>query len=293
MYRKLLIAAAIGLAGLSTTAQAGVVLNDTYIGGNDHGFGDSIGGTPFDIVSATASRGAGANSNLMTVDISMHYNGATADDRSNTLLTEFGDLFINPTWNPHGTAADGFRADNYATGTKWGFGVVANGLNASLQNAVNTNTQLGAIGGTITSYALTPSSTILSHVNDPNPACDVPGACWIWRDGQPVQVATAAGTVAGIGEVVTAATAISTVGSWTFTPGATLNDLTYTFDGSGMGVLIGTDDWLMAMSWAMTCGNDVIQGEIGQVPEPASLALFGMSLFGFGFLRRHARRRLQ
>ena len=43
-----------------------------------------------------------------------------------------------------------------------------------------------------------------------------------------------------------------------------------------------------AFSWAMTCANDVIQGNVGLVPEPSSWALM---IVGFGFAGASLRRR--
>ena len=291
MARKLLGSALTGLllvAG-SAAAMAGpsVFLNDTYVGGNDHGYGDIIGSAAqFNIKSATASR-AGS---MLSVAITTNYNGA---DGASPALLDFGDLFIAKTWTPFaGADPTGHKFDTYANGTQWQFAVHADGLTAA-SGLVTT-----AQSGSATIYAISqPSNVILSHVDDPNPSCRVIGHCWIWRDGQAVQVATAdgsgpdviqSGPDKGLTAAHDAAAAFSVNASWTYAPGAggLDNVLTYTFDGTGMDVLIDAAQWDMAMSWAMTCGNDVIQGEIGRVPEPATLALLLAPLAGLGFLRR-------
>jgi hypothetical protein len=39
-----------------------------------------------------------------------------------------------------------------------------------------------------------------------------------------------------------------------------------------------------ALSWAMTCGNDVIQGQVSGVPEPSTWAMMILGFAGVGFM---------
>jgi len=294
------------LAAAPLAARADVILQHTYEGGNDHGYGISVGPTQDFGISQAA---AGRSGNNLSVAITTNFDGDAVD---NSIVT-FGDLFLAKTWTPFGTGP-AFLQDTYANGTQWQFGVQANGLTD--QAAINAQAQAAASGndttisGSADLYAITsPSNVILSYVADPNKSCDIEFNCWIWRDGQPVQVATnATTTLDANGNVVgpgvdangnplpqTLASVFSTNASWTYTatPDGLDDVLTYTFDASNTGLLIGDDDWDMAMSWAMTCANDIIQGEIGQVPEPSSLALLLAGLVGAGlFVRRRVTARI-
>lgn len=332
---------ALGIGGTAANAtELYYYLPDTYVGSDDHNGAydynntDAIGGSDFNIIGATGTRVVvggtrvgnevvgGTVTDQVSVSIYTQYNGADYP------LTNFGDLFINPTWTPNtstsctGTSypAGSDPCDNYATGTKWQFGVSANNLTGNLTNTLSPG---GEISGTGTIYSITnPNQVITSYVNDPSYVCNE-SSHWIWREGQPVQVATqssAAGcstsssTNSPDGLAHTAATAISSSVSWTYVaadPGVGTDDpnnptgqynvLTYTFDadaidavlaGDGSSGIIGNDgDFDFAMSWAMTCANDIIQGQIdwAPAPEPPSLtiALGGLlAAAALGFLRK-------
>jgi hypothetical protein len=45
--------------------------------------------------------------------------------------------------------------------------------------------------------------------------------------------------------------------------------------------LLGDD---FALAWAITCGNDAIQGQISGVPEPSTWAMMILGFSGVGFM---------
>lgn len=87
-----------------------IIINDNYIGSDNHGYGDVIGNTSdFGIdwldVSITGDR--------MNVVIQTGYTGS---DRWG--VTEYGDFFVSTNgWNPYGSAP--YLSDNHANGEAW------------------------------------------------------------------------------------------------------------------------------------------------------------------------------
>ncbi|MBK8536406.1 MAG: PEP-CTERM sorting domain-containing protein [Candidatus Competibacteraceae bacterium] len=75
--------------------------------------------------------------------------------------------------------------------------------------------------------------------------------------------------------------------TWSIVPD---KSITFTFDDQGK---LGNN---VALSWAMTCANDIIQGTVylgppllgnpPSVPEPSTILLAGVGLAGLGFTRR-------
>ena len=87
---------------------------DNYIGSNAHGYGDVIGASFFDIDHLNV-RYSGKE---IYVSVFTNYKSG----ESAALGTTYGDLFIsNNGWNPHGSAANGYKNDDASNGEHWEF----------------------------------------------------------------------------------------------------------------------------------------------------------------------------
>lgn len=100
-----------GAIATSSARAAPVTIVDNYWGGNDHGYGDSIGGGIYNVSSALISR---TNPNTLQIVINTAYAG-----HAGAQGTGYGSLFITPgvnAWSPIGTAANHWVNDHYQTG---------------------------------------------------------------------------------------------------------------------------------------------------------------------------------
>lgn len=105
-----------GIALLVAAGQASAVLiNDNYVGANDHGYGDVIadaGDHSYDINSMNVTFSGG----YLTVRINTNFNEAT-----DPYGVAFGDLFITTSgWNPYGSAPY-VGDDASTTNTTWDY----------------------------------------------------------------------------------------------------------------------------------------------------------------------------
>lgn len=177
--------------------------------------------------------------------------------------TKPGDLFISTTgWTPSGTGPE-YREDTYGAGTSWNYVVHLAG-----QTPPGT---INVTSGVAELYAINSGSqVVLSGLNGLDPSA----AQYIYRQDQAVAFdPTGAQRLA--------------VGTWDITtpPGALYGKLGITIDYTAM--LNLTDLW--AFHWTMSCGNDVIEGEVDTtVPEPSTILLLSI---GFGALLACANRR--
>ena len=230
---------------------------DTYIGGNDHNYGDVIGSTAnFDISCMDVE----ITGNILSISINTGFAGK-ADNHLFDSVTSgngigYGDLFLSSSWSPFGSAP--YLDDDSSTGTVWEYGF-------SLDNRWMNE----ALAGSGTLYSLN------SGDNDADALLSqdfLTGATF--RDGQEIAVDTLNGDI----------TAIAGSSSWNITEGKVnfLIDLT--------GTALASSDSI-AMHWGMSCGNDTIEGQLLQtqtVPEPAiiSLLIAGLASIGLGRRKR-------
>jgi len=272
-------------ATLSLGAQATPYdINDVYHGSKNHGYGDVIGDTAlFDIQGANIT----LNGSLLTVDIYTNLAGradqALFGAYSNTVHGQnkgigYGDVFLSSVWAPAGSAP--YLTDDNVTGTAWTYGFSI------------TGDRWTDAGGTGALYAL-------SGTNDQNALLSqnfMSGA--IFRNGQEVAVDRASSTVA----VVKDGNGNDVTGDWSVTSGAPgVGKVSYTFDigNTSLWNPLPNGPMNIALHWAMTCGNDTIEGQsvvFGPpppnliVPEPAAISLALLGLAGVGWRKRRARR---
>ncbi|MGE0482639.1 MAG: PEP-CTERM sorting domain-containing protein [Gammaproteobacteria bacterium] len=284
MKNKQRIATGIALAALAwggSAAATPVVVTDGYHGSDGHGYNDVISSPAqyslFNIDRAELSL-AGS---VLTVDIYTGFAGA-GDQKLYSGYTNkaaskingvsqgigYGDLLLSSSWSPFGAAP--YNGDNNVNGTHWQYGLSFDG------------SRWDDAGGIVSLYALT-------GTNDQNTLLSqdfMSGATY--RNGQEVAVDRASGTVVDTG----------INGTFSVTAGS---KVTFTVD------LAGTSIWnswnplpgainSLALHWAMSCANDVIEGEASftnpppqnQVPEPAALSLALLGIAGVARRRRRA-----
>lgn len=260
MKNAIKFALAVTVAG-AASAHAGVISdvgNNAYWGGNDHNYGDSIGGAPFDVTSATVTRAQ----DLLTISIATKFAGhAGTATYAAPKGIGYGDVFLASSWNPFGSDAHHVR-DNATSGTKWSYGL-------------NLDNRWSNTGGRFTLYELNGATNASNILNSESfMTCAMGRQCY-YRDGQATGVKTGSASVRNTGMT----------GSWTV---AADRSLLFKIDIGGSALAAYGD---IALHWGQTCQNDVIEGYT-DVPEPATPALLALAVLGFA-LRRKAGARSQ
>ena len=218
---------------------------------------DTLGGNNYDVDTLTVTRDSNSFSAVLT--------GQYFQSNEKEFI---GDLFLSSAWTPTSSGSnDTHYADNVAGSTTWEY--VLRIMNDDPVTPGTSDT------GTIGLYKI--DSTTGQIVLSNETLVDQQG---VYRADQEVQYTTTD-------------PALKT-GTWT------LDAVTGTFTFSLS--LAGLDDDELAflegslgLHWTMSCGNDVIEGQIpamgaSSVPEPATMLLFGAGLSGLAAYRRRARK---
>ena len=272
---------------------SGSLSGQSYWGANSHNYGDVISPHPTDTSSKFEIKGVDASLSGQDLVIEIYTNYNPADSGSQG--TTYGDLFLTPStsYHPFGTA-DHYTSDNfYNTGTDWQYAVV---IGAQVGHVHTSYT-----GGV---YTVNDSQVVTSYYNGQGTI----------RDGEPVQYKTQYTTKYWNGwrwvyetHTQDPVTRTQDPTSGTLTAGMTVTDqsnnpysttglylLTFTikdFVGSDLATQLTNE---FALSWAMTCANDIVQGfvtvPLTAVPLPATLPLFLGGLGGAGLIGRWRKR---
>lgn len=111
---KLLPIAFLAITNAAISAPVTQTINDSYWGGNDHGWGDVIGSKSiFDVDRLDVI----TDGDSLQVKVFTKFKESTTAWYKNI---KYGDLFIsNNGWNPEGTAANHYISDAYGNGEQW------------------------------------------------------------------------------------------------------------------------------------------------------------------------------
>jgi hypothetical protein len=232
-----------------------------YWGANDHAYQDVIGSSTYDISGATITRVG----NVLTITIATNFAGHSGSEPGAAPGgIAYGDVFLAQAWNPAGSSTTDphHLTDSAANGTLWSYGF-------SLDNRFSNT------GGAFTLYQLN-GKTNAEDIKNTNSfmSCALGTSCY-YRDGQAAAVNTTASAAKNTG----------LTGTW-----SVIADKSLSFK-----IDIGSSDLLqyssLAMHWGETCGNDVIEGIVSNVPAPGTVPLLALGLGAMLLMRRRESRR--
>lgn len=258
IVKNLLKLACAALALVAMTAARAGTISDAgvaaYWGSDDHGYGDVIGASTYDIKGATITRVG----SVLTIAIATSFAGHAGSDAAQAPGgIGYGDVFLAQAWNPYGTDNHHVN-DNAANGTHWSYGL---NLDNRFSNTGGTF-KLYKLNGAYNSQNIRNSETFMS--------CRLGTDCY-YRNGQAAAVKTTSSNVFNTG----------LTGTWSVTANQMIS----------LSINVATTDLAnfsaFALHWGETCGNDVIEGiASADVPVPGSASLLALGLAALAVMRR-------
>jgi hypothetical protein len=250
-------------------------VNDSYIGGDDHGWGDVVGSqdkfnthsVQISIVGTTLTIKVSTNF-VKTTGGMGSFTGSTYNYGSgNNPGIAMGDLFLADSWTPytntsgpsstHSTAGNGYLKDNKSNGTDWDYGF---SIDANSRKTTGTGSgQWYDLQGDTQNSVVLASDSFLHHAT--------------FRNGQAIAVNRSSNHVSGLAGNTTS-----------FTVDQANGLISFSMNIAGTAL---ENSQNIAFRWAMSCGNDAIEGMVTRaVPEPTQLSLLGLGLAALGFMRK-------
>jgi hypothetical protein len=246
---------------ITTQASRADTITDSYIGADNHGYGDVIGNTSNFQINSLDAYIAGS---VLHVSIDTMFAGKGDEGLFSGFSADgngigYGDLFLSSAWTPYGDAGSHYVNDDASNGTVWTYGY-------SLDNRYMSESDTGS--GTLYSLDSSDNHTDLLMSDDFL-------SSGIFRNGQEVAVDRDANV-----------TALSNNADW-WLDGNTVN---FEIDLANTALLSGSE---LALRWEFTCANDVIEGAIAvpQVPVPPAVWLFSSGLIGLTAVARRRNRK--
>lgn len=237
-------------------AQAGGISDlgvNAYWGADNHGYGDVIGNSTYEINGATITRVG----SVLTVTIATNFAGhAGIAPTAAPGGIGYGDVFLSQVWNPFGSDANHIY-DNSSNSTVWSYGM-------SLDN------RLSNAGGTFKLYKLNGATNAANILNSESFMTCTLGTQCDYRNGQEVAVKTSSSSVQYTG----------LTGSWSVLAD---QQLKFIINIAGTDLVNASS---LAMHWGETCQNDVIEGITRVVPAPGSSYLLALGLCAMLVVRK-------